>query len=160
MVSFHRKRQSLAAITPPPMIVRIQDGPEILSSGDELRFTLWLGPFPIRWHAVIESVSDSGFADRQIAGPFAHWVHRHTFLDSGKGITTVRDEIEYVYRRHLVWGPVGRLFVLWPAAALCLPRVENKAAAGHRATIGWKIDRSLGAFGLRSASREDRPTKC
>ena len=112
VVSFHRERQSLAAITPPPMIVRIQDGPEILSSGDELRFTLWLGPLPIRWHAVIESVSDSGFADRQIAGPFAHWVHRHTFLDSGKGITTVRDEIEYVYRRHLVWGPVGRLFVL------------------------------------------------
>ena len=24
----------------------------------------------------------------------------------------MRDEIEYVYRRHLVWGPVGRLFVL------------------------------------------------
>ena len=46
VVSFHRKRQSLAAITPPPLIVRIQDGPEILSSGDELRFTLWLGPFP------------------------------------------------------------------------------------------------------------------
>ena len=29
VVSFHRERQSLAAITPPPMIVRIQDGPEI-----------------------------------------------------------------------------------------------------------------------------------
>ena len=112
VVSFHRKRQSLAAITPPPMIVRIQDGPEILSSCDELRFTLWLGPFPIRWHAVIECVSNSGFADRQIEGPFAHWVHRHTFLDSGKGITTVRDEIEYVYRRDLVWSLVGRLFVL------------------------------------------------
>ena len=109
---FHRRRQSLVEITPPPMVVQIQAGPEILSSGDELRFTLWLGPFPIRWHAAIEAVSDEDFADRQISGPFAHWVHRHTFLASGESLTTVRDEIEYAYKRHLVWGVVGRLFVL------------------------------------------------
>ena len=112
VAQFHRRRQSLVEITPPPIIVRIQSGPEVLSAGDELRFTLWLGPFPIRWHAAIEAVSDAGFADRQLSGPFAHWVHRHTFLASGEGLTTVRDEIEYVYRRHLVWGFVGRLFVL------------------------------------------------
>ncbi len=112
VVQFHRKRHSLAAITPPPIIVQIQDGSEVLSSGDEMRFTLWLGPFPIRWHAVIEPVSDAGFADRQISGPFAHWVHRHTFIESGEGHTMVRDVIEYTYRRHLIWGLVGRLFVV------------------------------------------------
>lgn len=112
VAQFHRRRRSLVVITPPPIIVRIQSGPEVLSADDELRFTLWLGPFPIRWHAAIEAVSDAGFADRQINGPFAHWVHRHTFLASGEGLTTVRDEIEYVYKRHLVWGVVGRLFVL------------------------------------------------
>ena len=112
VVQFHRMRQSLAAITPPPMIVQMQEGPEMLSSGDELRFTLWLGPCPIRWHAAIEAMSDAGFADRQISGPFAHWVHRHTFIASGDGLTTVRDEIEYVYRDHLIWGLIGRLFVL------------------------------------------------
>ncbi len=109
---FHRRRQSLVEITPPPMIVRIQDGPEILSSGDELRFTLWLGPFPIRWHAVIDGVSEAGFADRQISGPFTHWDHRHAFIERGDSLTTVRDEIEYTYKRHLFWGVVGRLFVL------------------------------------------------
>lgn len=109
---FHRRRQSLVEITPPPIIMRIQEGPEILSSGDELRFTLWLGPFPIHWHAAIEAVSDDGFADRQISGPFDHWVHQHTFLDKGEGLTTVRDVIEYVYKRHLIWGLIGRLFVL------------------------------------------------
>ena len=112
VVHFHRRRQSLVEITPPPIIVRIQSGPEVLSAGDELRFTLWLGPFPIRWHAAIEVVSDAGFADRQVSGPFAHWVHRHTFIDSGDGLTIVRDEIEYVYRCHLAWGLIGRLFVL------------------------------------------------
>ncbi len=109
---FHRRRQSLVEITPPPMIVRIQEGPEVLSTGDELRFTLWLGPFPIRWHAAIESVSEAGFADKQLSGPFAHWIHRHTFLVSGEGLTTVRDEIEYVYRPDPIWALVGRLFVL------------------------------------------------
>lgn len=112
VAQFHRARHSLAAITPPPLIVQIQESPEVLSSGDELRFTLWLGPFPICWHAAIEAVSEAGFADRQIQGPFAHWVHRHTFMKSGEGLTLVRDEIEYAYKRHLVWGLVGRLFVL------------------------------------------------
>ena len=112
VLQFHRARRSLAAITPPPMIVRIQEGPEVLSTGDELRFTLWLGPFPIRWHAAIESVSDAGFADRQLSGPFDHWVHRHTFLASEEGLTTVRDEIAYTYRPDLIWALVGRLFVL------------------------------------------------
>lgn len=112
VVQFHRARHSLAAITPPPLVVQIQESPEVLSSGDELRFTLWLGPFPIRWHAAIEAMSEAGFADRQISGPFDHWIHRHTFLASGEGLTTVRDEIEYVYRRHLLWGLVGRLFVI------------------------------------------------
>ena len=112
VAAFHRRRQSLVEITPPPIIVRIQAGPEVLSSGDELRFTLWLGPFPIRWRAAIEAMSEDGFADRQLEGPFAHWVHRHTFIASGEGITTVRDEIEYAYKRHVVWGLVGRLFVL------------------------------------------------
>ena len=112
VAAFHRRRQSLVEITPPPIIVRIQAAPEVLSSGDEMRFTLWLGPIPIRWRAAIESVSDAGFADRQISGPFAHWAHRHTFTESGDGLTTVRDEIEYVYRRQILWGLIGRLFVL------------------------------------------------
>lgn len=112
VAQFHRARQSLAAITPPPLIVQIQESPDVLSSGDEIRFTLWLGPFPIRWHAAIEAVSNAGFADRQISGPFDHWVHRHTFLESEEGYTTVRDEIEYAYRRHILWGLVGRLFVI------------------------------------------------
>jgi ligand-binding SRPBCC domain-containing protein len=112
VVRFHRRRQSLVEITPPPIIVQIQSGPEVLSSGDEMRFTLWLGPIPIRWRAAIEDMSPSGFADRQISGPFAHWVHRHTFIEGSEGHTTVRDEIDYVYKRHPVWGLVGRLFVL------------------------------------------------
>lgn len=111
VAQFHRSRQSLVDITPPPIIVRIQSAPEVLSSGDEMRFTLWLGPFPIRWHAAIEAVSEAGFADRQLQGPFAHWVHRHTFSESEDGLTTVRDEIEYAFKRHLVWSAVGRLFV-------------------------------------------------
>ena len=112
VTQFHRAAQSLAALTPPPLVVQIQESPEVLSSGDELRFTLWLGPFPIRWHAAIEGMSEAGFADRQISGPFDHWVHRHTFIDKGEGLSTVRDEIEYAYKNQIFWGVVGRLFVV------------------------------------------------
>lgn len=56
-------------------------------------FTLWLGPFPMRWLARIEEVSESGFTDRQLIGPYDSWVHRHIFEVLAGGRTAVVDEI-------------------------------------------------------------------
>jgi hypothetical protein len=36
----------MAAITPPPMVVRMHRAPEHMGSGDEMDFTLWAGPLP------------------------------------------------------------------------------------------------------------------
>ncbi len=90
---FHSRSASMGAITPPPVIVQVHHAPERLAENDQMDFTMWLGPLPIRWLARIEDVTDAGFVDRQLSGPFAEWVHRHTFVAIDAQTTEVHDEI-------------------------------------------------------------------
>lgn len=129
VAEFHRQPGSLVAITPPPVRVQIHRAPDPLAGGAEMDFTLWLGFVPVRWLARIEQVSPAGFADRQVRGPFKHWLHRHTFIARGDQLTEVRDEIEAELQRHPVWGPVG--LGMW----LGLPLMF--------AYRGWKTQRLL-----------------
>ena len=107
VAEFHSRAGSMAAITPPPILVRIHRAPEVLQDGDEMDFTLWLGLLPVRWTAQIEAVSPAGFTDRQRRGPFAAWAHRHSFIAIDERTTEVIDEVTLKFRPHLLWGPVG-----------------------------------------------------
>lgn len=107
VADFHTQSASMGAITPPPVAVRVHRAPARLEEGDEMEFTLWLGPLPMRWLARIENVSPTGFTDRQLRGPFQHWVHRHAFLSVDEITTAVVDEIELSLRLHPWWGLVG-----------------------------------------------------
>jgi hypothetical protein len=66
-----------------------------------------LGPLPIHWAARLENVTPSGFDDRLLRGPFAHWRHRHRFEALAPGRTKVIDEITFTLRLHPLWLPVG-----------------------------------------------------
>jgi ligand-binding SRPBCC domain-containing protein len=99
----------MAAITPPPMIVRVHRAPERLGSGDEMEFTLWAGPVPLHWVARIEDASPSGFTDRQVRGPFASWQHRHSFVRVSEAETDVVDEVQAQLKRHPFWRLAGAL---------------------------------------------------
>ncbi len=133
VADFHRRSASMAAITPPPIVVRVHAAPEALGEGDEMAFTLWLGPLPVRWRARIEAVGPDGFLDRQVAGPFARWEHRHRFEAVDAATTDVFDEIRWSPRRHVLWGPVGL------AMAAGLPLLF--------AFRGWRTRRRLEAGG-------------
>lgn len=107
VADFHRRSESMGAITPPPIRARIHAAPEILKEGDRMDFTLWLGPFPIRWVAQIEQVTPEGFVDRQLVGPFTTWVHRHTFAAIDEETTVVIDEIDATLHPNWLWKLVG-----------------------------------------------------
>ena len=107
VAEFHTQSASMGAITPPPVVVRVHRAPARLDDGDEMDFTMWLGPLPIRWLARIEDVSPTGFSDRQLRGPFRSWLHRHTFVPVDETTTAVVDEIELEFRSHLWWRLVG-----------------------------------------------------
>ena len=107
VAEFHAQSASMGAITPPPVLVRIHRAPARLDDGDEMDFTMWLGPLPFNWLARIEDVSPTGFTDRQLRGPFREWIHRHTFTPVDETTTVVVDEIELELRAHLWWALVG-----------------------------------------------------
>lgn len=104
---FHSRSASMGAITPPPVIVQLHSAPEHLTEGDEMYFTMWLGPLPIRWRARIEQVTHISFVDRQIVGPFSRWEHRHTFAPLDAERTEVLDDLEIEISSHWFWRWVG-----------------------------------------------------
>jgi ligand-binding SRPBCC domain-containing protein len=104
---FHSRSASMGAITPPPVIVQVHHAPEQLAEGDEMDFTMWLGPLPIRWRARIEQVTPVSFVDRQIEGPFAQWVHLHSFAPLDERRTEVVDDLEIKTSSHRFWRLVG-----------------------------------------------------
>jgi ligand-binding SRPBCC domain-containing protein len=108
VVAFHARSASMGEITPPPIIVRLHHAPEMLTEGDEMEFSLWLGPLPVRWSARIENVSASGFSDRQLTGPFSEWVHTHRFLEISTTTTKVLDEVYFKLKSHPFWYLIGR----------------------------------------------------
>jgi len=104
---FHSRAASMPAITPPPMVVKLHNVPAILKEGDEMDFTLKLGPISIYWLARIEGVSVNGFTDRQIKGPFKEWIHKHHFVEESDKITQVTDEVTLRLSSNPFWWMVG-----------------------------------------------------
>jgi ligand-binding SRPBCC domain-containing protein len=107
VAEFHSPASSMAAITPPPMLVRVHHAPVILKEGDEMDFTIWLGPVPLHWLARIDNVSSTGFTDRQLRGPFKEWTHRHTFVIVNEQTTEVLDEINLCLSPKPLWWLLG-----------------------------------------------------
>jgi ligand-binding SRPBCC domain-containing protein len=101
----------------------------MLAAGDRMRFTLWLGPLPLRWLAQIDDVSASGFTDTQIEGPFKKWEHRHIFKSVDADRTQIIDQIQAEPKNHWFWGAVGR--IMW---------LNMPVLFAYR---GWKTRRSL-----------------
>ena len=110
--NFHRSSSSLKAITPPFFFMSNVIAPDQLADGNEMSFTLWLGPFPVRWRARIANFSPTGFDDIQLSGPFSTWKHAHRFEALDHNHTLVLDKVEYTIRRHWFWGLIGFLMAL------------------------------------------------
>jgi len=109
VAEFHSRTARLAVLTPPPMVVRLHRAPGIQREGDEVDFTMWLGPLPIRWTARIDSVSETDFVDRQVHGPFRSWRHRHAYAPIDADTTEVTDEVQAELKTHWLWSVVGAL---------------------------------------------------
>ena len=96
---------------------------EPLAEGSVSRFTLWVGPLPLRWTAIHKHVSGNGFTDVQESGPAKKWEHTHTFVELDTMRTAVKEHIEYEHKRGF-WGLVTRLlshtqiFILCSATAV------------------------------------------
>jgi ligand-binding SRPBCC domain-containing protein len=88
---FHEREDALRILSPafPPVhVIRKTGGIEAGS-----RVDLNIGPF--RWTALHTAYEKNRlFADEQISGPFAKWIHHHEFEAVGRA-TRLTDRIEY-----------------------------------------------------------------
>ena len=104
---FHHDTSALKKLTPPPTIVQLHEI-EPLAEGSVSRFTLWVGPLPLRWKAVHRDVDENGFTDVQAEGPAKKWEHTHTFTVLDDELTQIYEHVEYEHASGF-WGVVTRV---------------------------------------------------
>ncbi|MGB3694379.1 MAG: SRPBCC family protein [Spirulinaceae cyanobacterium] len=92
---FHEREDILQILTPPWQPVQVVRREGGLDVGAITEFRLFLGPIPIAWLARhVECQEYRLFADQQIKGPMAYWLHHHLFAEEN-GQTRLTDSIEY-----------------------------------------------------------------
>jgi hypothetical protein len=93
---FFASAANLERITPPWLKFRVREaGPVTIENGTLLNYTIsWMG-LPIRWRTkIIEWSPPSRFIDLQVRGPYALWLHTHTFTPTDEG-TLCTDRVIY-----------------------------------------------------------------
>jgi len=110
--TFFSDAANLEALTPPFLHFRIVTAlPVEMRTGALIEYRLGLLGLPLRWLTRIEDWHPGrGFTDVQVRGPYARWIHRHTFTPADGG-TWVRDEVEYALPLAPFTDPIHALFV-------------------------------------------------
>lgn len=121
--AFYCDASNLGRITPPELDFQLLTPlPIAMRQGALIDYRLQLFGVPFRWTTEIGEWSPpDGFVDRQKAGPYRSWVHRHTFSDTAEGGTLIADEVRY----RLPLLPIGE-------AALPLVRAELERIFAYR----------------------------
>lgn len=123
---FHLRPDTFEKINPPWEPAHMNSADHSIRIGNRVEILIGRWPLRIRWVAeYVEYEAGRLFADRQVSGPFASWLHRHWFLDDGSGGTLMRDEVEYEL-------PMGRPGVLL-AGRLVRRRLERMFEYRHAA---------------------------
>jgi ligand-binding SRPBCC domain-containing protein len=101
--AFFAEARNLERLTPPWLTFTvITPDPIPMRVGTLIDYKLRLHGIPFSWTTRIEEwAPGTGFVDRQIAGPYGLWHHRHTFRAEGTS-TVIGDKVDYAL-------PLGRL---------------------------------------------------
>ena len=104
--AFFAAAENLERITPPELGFRIRsDLPITMRSGTLIDYTIKLHGIPMKWRTEITDWNPPhSFEDVQLRGPYAKWVHTHTFVED-RGGTTIEDRVVYA----LPLGPLGAI---------------------------------------------------
>jgi ligand-binding SRPBCC domain-containing protein len=110
--AFFSNAANLDAITPPSLGFTILTPlPIVMREGALIEYRLRLMGLPIRWLTRIDTWDPGrSFTDTQLPGPYAVWVHHHSFSRDPEG-TRIRDRVEYALPVPFLTAPVHALFV-------------------------------------------------
>jgi Uncharacterized conserved protein len=115
---FFAAAENLERITPPDLGFRIRTRlPIDMKRGALIDYTIKLHGVPMKWRTEITAWNPPhSFEDAQLRGPYAKWVHTHSFVEERDG-TRINDRVVYV----LPLGPLGR--IVHPLVARQLDRI-------------------------------------
>ncbi len=104
--AFFSAAENLGRITPPELAFKILTPlPVAMKPGALIEYSIGLWMIPLRWHSKITLWRPpAAFVDEQLSGPYAEWVHTHTFTEI-EGGTRIVDEVRY----RLPFGLMGRM---------------------------------------------------
>jgi len=110
--AFFGDAANLEAITPPFLAFDIVTPlPIAMREGTLIEYRLRLMGAPMRWLTRIESWEPGrAFTDVQLRGPYACWMHRHTFTPLARG-TEVHDRVDYALPFEPWSAPIHHAFV-------------------------------------------------
>lgn len=103
--AWHFEEGAFARLTPPWEKATVIETPGALTDGAIAVIEVGIGPIRQRWVAEHE-ITEEGFIDRQVEGPFAKWEHHHRFLPIDDSSSLLVDRIEY----RLPFGFLGNFF--------------------------------------------------
>ena len=128
---FFAAAENLQRITPPELGFEITTPlPISMVVGALIEYRLRLFGVPFRWRTRISRWEPgTAFVDEQLSGPYALWVHTHTFRDAPGG-TLVGDEVRY----RLPLFPFGE--VGYPLVRLQVRRIFDYRARRLRELLG------------------------
>ena len=133
--AFFADAHNLQRLTPPWLGFRILTPPPIaMREGTLIDYRISLWGVPMVWRTRIPAWEPPArFVDEQIAGPYALWVHEHTFRAADGG-TVCADRVEYAH----VGGAVGE-------TVFVRPNLRRIFAFRARAMCEWAgaVDRNL-----------------
>ena len=115
---FFSSAENLERITPPALGFKILNPlPIKMEQGTLIDYRIRLFGIPLKWQTLISKWEPKRqFVDEQLKGPYAKWVHTHSFEATDNGIL-MRDEINY----RLPFFPFGE--VMLPVVRLQLRRI-------------------------------------
>ena len=104
---FFSDAANLERITPPELSFKIVTPGKIeMRRGTLIDYRLKLRRLPLKWRTEISVWEPPNqFVDQQLSGPYAQWIHRHTFTEIGPNKTLIEDEVRY----RLPLAPLGDL---------------------------------------------------
>ena len=110
--TFFSNAANLDAITPPSLGFTILTPPPIvMGEGTLIEYRLRVLGMPIHWLTRIDEWTPGrSFTDTQLRGPYALWVHRHSFVPH-RGGTLIGDRVEYALPLPSLTAPVHAMFV-------------------------------------------------
>jgi hypothetical protein len=110
--AFFSDAANLDAITPPSLGFTILTPlPIVMREGALIEYRLRLMGMPIHWLTRIDEWTPGrSFTDTQLRGPYALWVHRHSFAPHRDG-TLIQDRVDYALPLPNLTAPIHALFV-------------------------------------------------